>query len=1599
METFGKVRRVGKFPACVVSLGGLVGLLLAGAAEAQSSCGTTSLGTYWWAASGQVTRANSCLVPTGFRCYPAENTGYTVEKISPSCDPSAGSCAVKIHATATIPGVRDMIIEDGLFGSLTPWAEWYPCTGAGCSPDIVCGLDAAGGRINFDNLDTWFERGLSCGQAAATNLSVKIRVCAGSSCENAGNNRVIDIPAVGLGLSLGCPLPTPETCNEPGGGASGAAGASCPYCRKTAGDAGCSTSLSGQLACFPQGSGGGAFLRYTSGGPGNAGLPGSTGSNPWQNVLGKSWSHDHAERIVIDNATEGVDHVWMVTMFGSFREFKNLATGTGLRLYQSHAPSDEYRQLFYDTASGSWQLKGLDGSVEFFRSDGRWSQTTVPSDLSHPTFATYDSNGQLSRVTFPDGRSEDYTYYTVGGKLKTITENMVGGAAARTWTYTWSGDHLAAIQRPDGTAWELTYGTNGAPADGLSQLRLIGTDGVTGRVMAAFNYDAAGRVKDSWRGDPSFTGPNAVDKQSFTYTGSPIITQTVVSQVVSASYISTTTYTLGRDTVSSKGKILSMTGNCPTCGLAPNTTFQYNNAATPLLPSAMVDGRSLRTEYTYDANGRTRTRKENVVSGTPQRTTTYIYDTVFPGLVKEIDQPSTTTGQMRQTLMTYNATTSTMTSRTIQGWEAGASFTYPTGMTYNGAGQPLTIDPPGYTNQDVTTFTYNVPGTNGYLPDKRTDPLIGDTTFGYDGLNRRTSVTDVNNVQRITAYDALNRVTSVTRKGDPASSIADLVTTYFYDCPAGAPVGTCGPFLDLRCTQLPRGNGIAYVYDGAGRLVEIDRKADCNPASPVLERTAYTLDSAGNRILEERKRDNGGTEVSDSKTEYLYTCHLDKMTQGKGSATESVTEYCYDEDENLKNVWDANHPRGNIASPNPATQTYTFDNLNRLTQVSQPWTTGTADTKYDYDIQDHLSQVTDAEGNVTTYTTSDRDLQTRQVSPVSGTTNYGYNEHGQLTSQVDARTITTTRSPDALDRVTLVHTSDGLTSDVVYTYDAPCAFGKGRLCSINNGTAVPYAYDRFGRMIQDGSLGYLYDANSNRSQITYPGNVITTYGYDFADRQNSLSYNAGAGSLPVVTSAKYLSSGPLTQLVLANGLTEQHLFDARYFPSAVSVSGPTTLNWTYSVDSVGNITQISDGSAPRTYSYVDNLYFLKQGDGPWGPRSWTYDRIGNRLSEMRGATTDTYSYTSHNPRLTSIAMGGGAGTQAFSYDSAGNEIRLASPLNLLYQRYDGANRLVQFKDDATGAATFMSYDGRNFLTQARQDITTCCSPVLTQSVYSSEGLLRGRSVKNVLGGTLSMETKVFYFAGRPVGLLEMTTSPATVGYLSVDHLGAPILETSSAGASLWGGGFEPFGRDWNGAQAAGQFLRFPGQWDDAAWAVAGIGLYYNLNRWYESLTGIYTTPEPVRWMQYSTNFLYAQSRPTVFSDQGGLAPCSAISRPSPGSCCKSGNAPLGPVFQHVFMRRSLYCMNKDKPAITAEQKDKRGWIDVPAKGLPTAHYEAQGNPCVDWCICAHENFHIDQFMRGDLGLLGHNAAECEAYTVHLKCLGDITSGESLVTGN
>jgi RHS repeat-associated protein len=136
-----------------------------------------------------------------------------------------------------------------------------------------------------------------------------------------------------------------------------------------------------------------------------------------------------------------------------------------------------------------------------------------------------------------------------------------------------------------------------------------------------------------------------------------------------------------------------------------------------------------------------------------------------------------------------------------------------------------------------------------------------------------------------------------------------------------------------------------------------------------------------------------------------------------------------------------------------------------------------------------------------------------------------------------------------------------------------------------------------------------------------------------------------------------------------------------------------------------------------------------------------------------------------------------------------------------------------------------------------------------------------------------------YLAGRPVAQLAIDGTVAeTWTYLTTDHLGTPLLATDDAGAMVWEGGFEPFGRDYQqgtpaGALESGVFLRLPGQWEDTSWqdASSGAGIYYNVHRWYQPEIGRYTRPDPLGLVGDEDNpYTYAKGGPLSRIDPLGL---------------------------------------------------------------------------------------------------------------------------------
>jgi RHS repeat-associated protein len=797
----------------------------------------------------------------------------------------------------------------------------------------------------------------------------------------------------------------------------------------------------------------------------------------------------------------------------------------------------------------------------------------------------------------------------------------------------------------------------------------------------------------------------------------------------------------------------------------------------------------------------------------------------------------------------------------------------------------------------------------------------------------------------------------------------DLVTTHQYDL-----------FGDLFRTILPRGNLIEYGYDAAGRLISIERKPD---AATHGERTFYTLDTFGHRTKEELQHWDGAAWVTDSFTDFVYSsrCHLDKTVNADGGAT----EYAYDCNGNLKDAWDANHPMATNPVP---TQHYEYDFLNRVESVTQPWGGaggGTAVTGYTYDVQDHLETVTDANGNVTTYTWSDRDLMTEEDSPVSDTTDSSYNEHGELVSQTDARGVTMIRTVDALDRVTFVD-YPGSDLDTNYSYDdVGVPFSKGRLTSIARpGSTVDYEYDRFGRVTQDGALGFTYDKNGNRTNVAYAPTVALCYTYDFADRPLTLKHTAAGGDpclgSSLVTSAAYKPFGPLTSLALGNSLTETRSFDSRYFPDRIQVPGQ--LDWDYTTDAVGNITSIADGVIPggsRSFTYQDHQYFLTQGTGPWATLAWTYDKIGNRLTETQTGEPlpFTYSYSGTTPKLTQIQPrphGSGSGSATYSYDAAGNQTTMVSSGlegsgKTTTLTYSFESKLSHLATTPGVAGTDFLYDGRGFLRDVLLVYGGSGDFEHTEPTYGSEGLLYSRrwSRQSTFGTpqddspaptiTADETTHVFYFGDRPIAQLSVGGGGLT--YLTADHLGTPVLATNTAGTTIWQGGFTPFGAPYQ-LMDPGFFLRLPGQWADSSWGGYGAELYYNLHRWYDAGIGRYTQVDPLGLAEDVSLYRYAGSRPTYFVDITGLSvrvccnkipPLVAMSRmvgiPAPRHCFfdfgGTNNLALHNAAEHAESIRSGVEL---APFGVVEYGNS---FDIPES-------EAQCGPWADGCVeqCVHE---------------------------------------------
>jgi YD repeat-containing protein len=423
--------------------------------------------------------------------------------------------------------------------------------------------------------------------------------------------------------------------------------------------------------------------------------------------------------------------------------------------------------------------------------------------------------------------------------------------------------------------------------------------------------------------------------------------------------------------------------------------------------------------------------------------------------------------------------------------------------------------------------------------------------------------------------------------------------------------------VDPRGTQncaLPNDHRWSYTHNEANQL-----RTQTDPLGNVTE---LQYDPAGN--LSSR------TDANLQQTSYGYddANRLTSVTahdpDGGGPLAAPVTLYTYDTVGNLKTRKDANLHE----------TVYGYDNANRLTSVTAP---GNREWMYGYDPNGNLMTLVDANGNAT-------------PTAGDGQTTYGY---------------------DVLNRLTSINYSDTTPDVTLIAYD-----GNGNRTQMTDGSGQEnYVYDPLNRLtsVTRGSdvFSYAYDL-LNLTQATYPGGFATTYAYDDDERLQ------GVTSAGQTTSYSYDEAANLrtTTLPSGNGYVETHSYDrAGRLVDVENKRGGTVLSkFAITLDPVGNpLSVVRTGALAQTQTYTyDNMDRLtsvcvQAGTCPGGSDPfirWTYDGVGNRLTEARPTGTTSYTYNVTD-ELTQV------GSTAYTYDQNGNELSAGSRSFT----YDLANRL------------------------------------------------------------------------------------------------------------------------------------------------------------------------------------------------------------------------------------------------------------------------------------------------------------------------------------
>lgn len=1121
--------------------------------------------------------------------------------------------------------------------------------------------------------------------------------------------------------------------------------------------------------------------------------------------------------------------------------------------------------------------------------------TSVRDARGKVTTYEYDGSGKLWKEIDPRGNAAATITYT-GSRVATITD-AEGGVTTIAWNAA-TGVSTRTDQR--GKVWTRQYSNNTLLSEStpLGHTTAYGYDARLNRVLVRdargketrFSFDDRGNqleemgpapftFPETWRYDARNKLTSQTDRRGYSTTH--------LYSPTTGDLLETTDPRGGKTTYTYDSRGLVRTEKDERGQLTGKvTTYDYDTAGNR---TSVTTPMGLVTRFAYDSSGRkiseTDPRGELTPGDSNDFKTSFTYDENDDELTETDARGATTTTTYDDNgnaasvtdrlgkVTTYTYDRNNRPRTVVEPRTAGVTAT--TTTTYDAAGNVLSVTRP---NGQKTTFTYDDTGRRATMVTPRGN-AVGATasaytwTYGHDQVGNTTSVTAPATAQPLaaatttTVYDALNRVISVTNG-------LNKTTRTSYDAEANV-IATSNPLgqtttaeydeLGRRIAETtPRGKRATFAFDESGNLREA--------VSPTGAKTTFGYDDDHRQISRVDPRGNvAGATPTDFDWLYGYDASGNQRTVADPLGNTTTTDY--DANDNAVSVTDAN-----------AHQTsYTFDAEDQLVGVvgadAPSCTTGAqclngkAATRYEYDDAGNLVKRTDPLGRVTTskYDLSERLTET--LSPIGKKWTFEYDLEDNQTKEITAKgnasatpaTGSINRAFDPRSQLTGITYGDGLTSSVSVSYD-----NAGRTTQMQNGSgAETYSYDDADRLttVARGAetFTYTYNADGQVESRKYPDN--TTHGATFDDDGRVASITSAGAT----TTFGYDKAGNLTSETLpsANGHVATRTFDAAGRLTRVESKKGTAVTFAQGrvLDAVGNpIRQ----STTRGTTVMDEAYQYDAADRltknclnvtacpatPSAYAAWTYDAVGNRLTQTRlgmpaNNTSTTYSYNDAD-QLTQTVVAGGA-TTTYTYDDNGNQVTEGQKTFA----YDLENRLRSHV--AGGVTTTYAYDGFG------KRLSKTVGGTSTTSRWDTVGPLPEIALEQTGSGTL-----VRRYVQGPAGPLAVQTGAGSFWY-HLDGLGSVRGVTNSAGAEQWRHDYEPFGEPRSTVQVAPSApanpALFVGEYHDSE-----SGLYHLRARQYDPLTGRFGAldPESAPLLEPAFGeYVYAGSSPLLFLDPDG----------------------------------------------------------------------------------------------------------------------------------